>query len=175
MIQLKTYDLGRGGPAERLFPAKSYAVGYVLAIVGAFAAGGFAAWLGFDPGAAAVIHVPPDLARQISWFVGGVAVLVAVGACWEWHRGLRWIAVGRDGIRWFKGRREHTRAWNEVAKMVNTTTKVIQDEKHVTTWYHAELRFHSGPPLLIGRVHFTEYDSLLAAIELAAGQSAPRS
>src|SRR5262245_20059499 len=130
MIQLTTYNLGGGAPAERVFAAKPVGLVHIVLLLGALAAGGLALWLGFDPEAHTLIRAAPDVGREVAWIVGGVAALVAAGVCWEWYRGLRWVAVGRDGIRWLQGRRLHTRAWNEVTRLQHNIVKVLQDEKH---------------------------------------------
>ena len=121
--------------------------------------------LGLDPRAQNLLRLSPDEARWIAPAVGGLAVLVAVGVSWEWRGALRWIAVGPDGLRWFRGGRLHTRAWDQLAGVQRKATRVIVNGQHVNTVPSVQIQFHEGPPLVVSPLIVPGYEALVSAIE----------
>src|SRR5262245_66334628 len=94
-------------PDETVYLAKSQRCGFLARIIGAVIAGGVALAVGLGTEYGARLPVGPWTGRDVTLLLGGVAALVAVcGAC-SWYGFLRWVALSRDGIRWWRGGSAH--------------------------------------------------------------------
>jgi hypothetical protein len=104
------------GPDETVYPAKSQRCGFLSLIIGAVIAGAATLAVGLGTEFGARLRVGPWAGRDVTLLLSGVAALVAAcGAC-SWYGFLRWVALSRDGIRWWRGGSTHFRRWDEVAR-----------------------------------------------------------
>src|SRR5262249_41027247 len=158
-------------PDEAFFRGKSMWYLYVPFLLGAVIAGWLALELGLNERLRAMLGVRTGTAREIAWALGGLALLVFPGAAWEWDGGVRWVAVSPDGLRWFRKGRVHTREWGEFAGVQRVATKFYLDGQHTGTAHGAEVRFRTGPPLVISPLNILDYEGLIAALE--AGPQRP--
>jgi hypothetical protein len=137
--------------------------------IGVVIVGGLLGWaaveLGLNTRLQAMLKIRPATARQIAYVVGGLTMLLGAGLFWEQYRNLRWVAVSREGIRWFRGGREHARAWGDFAGVQRIATKVLVNGQHTGTVRSAEVRFFHGDPLVLAPGLVQDYEGLLSAIE----------
>src|SRR5207302_8083610 len=100
------------GPDETVYPAKSQTPLFLSFIIGTVITGAVVVGLGLWTDIGDRLGVGQLSGAQLALLLGGVAVLVAVCGVYSWYTFLRWVALSRDGIRWWRGGRLHSRRWH---------------------------------------------------------------
>jgi hypothetical protein len=162
-------------PDETVYLGKSQSVfGFLMLIIVAVIAGGgaLAVGLGTEFGSRIValgtefgtrLGAGPLADRQVALLLGGLAALAAACSASVWYGWLRWVALSRDGIRWWRGGSTYFRRWDDVAQVRHVTYQILRSAGPPVHW--VEVHFHTRPHLHLSDSIVEGYEALVADIE----------
>jgi hypothetical protein len=159
---------------KTVYTAKPQWFLYLPFVIGGVVVGAGALELGLGTQIRTLFHIRPSAARDVALMLGGAAALVTVVAVGAWYCTLRWVRLSEDGIRWWINGSVYYRPWDNFAGIQRLVYEFQVEGKSTGQKVGAEVRFHTGPPLIVSPDLLHDYEGLLEALEAGPHGGRPK-